>query len=47
MRECYSYFMNRELGGQVGCQDIRGDEFLELVVEMLGEDPNIKSIKKK
>lgn len=47
VREYYSYFINRELGGQVGCQDLRGDEFLELVVEMLGEDPDIKSIKKK
>lgn len=47
MKEYYSYFINRELGSQVGCQDLRGDEFLELVVEMLGEDPDIKSIKKK
>lgn len=47
MREYCSYFINRQLGGQVGCQDLEGDEVLELVVERLGEHPDIKSIKKK
>lgn len=45
MREYCFYFINKELGAQVGCWDLKGDEFLDLVVEMLGEDPDIKSIK--
>lgn len=46
IREYCSYFINRDLGGQMGCQDLKGDEFLELVVEMLGEAPDIRSIKR-